>query len=240
MLEVAGVTVHAGSRVLLDGVGFEANRGEIIGIVGPNGAGKTTLLEVLVGMQRDGTSRVTLQGKRLQRFRDKARAFAYLPDSVEFPPELAVREVVAHALRFRPRAVPLTDALLATLRLEGLMDRPSGLLSRGERQRVALFCVLVLDRPVVILDEPFNAFDPLQLRDVLSAVSRVAKEGATVIATLHQLRDAELLANRVLLLSGGRRVAWGDLEALRQHAGRPGADLEEVFVALLERSARAT
>src|SRR4029079_15536188 len=106
------------------------------------------------------------------------------------------------------------------------LDSSCGVLSRGEKQRVALFLVLAVARPVVVLDEPFNAFDPLQLRDVFAAIELVADAGASLIATVHQLGDAEKVADRFLLLAGGQRVARGDLESLRAEAKLPAGSLE--------------
>jgi ABC-2 type transport system ATP-binding protein len=237
MLEARDITVRAGSRMLLSGVSFAAEPGEIVGVIGPNGAGKTTLLEVLVGLRRTESAAVTFRGESLDAFGARARTFAFLPDTAELAPELDVRGHVAHALRFGRRPEPLLEDLRTTLRIADLLELPAGVLSRGERQRVALFCALAVDRPAVVLDEPFNAFDPLQLRGVLGAVRRVSEAGAAVVTTVHQLKDAQEIAHRVLLLAGGRRIAWGSLDSLRRRVDAPGADLEEVFAALLERSA---
>jgi ABC-2 type transport system ATP-binding protein len=239
-LTVRGVTVRVGPRALLEDVGFDASPGEVVAVIGPNGAGKTTLLEAVLGLRRVDSGAVTFGGVPLVRFADRARTMAYLPDSTEPPPELTVRECVAHALRFRPRGEPLLRALRASLSMDRLADSASGVLSRGERQRVALFCALAVERPVVVLDEPFSAFDPLQLRGVLDAVRRVAASGVAVVTTVHQLADAQKVADRLLLLSEGRRVAWGDLSGLRAQAGLTGGGLDEVFVALLEGGPRAT
>lgn len=239
MLEVRDVSVHAGSRRLLGGVGFEASPGEIVAIIGPNGAGKTTLLEAIVGLRRTGSGAVSFGGRPLRSFAERARAFAYLPDTAELAPELDVGTLVAHALRHRPRASALVEHLGDALGIARLRDAPCGVLSRGERQRVALYCALAVERPIVVLDEPFGAFDPLQLRGVLDAVRRVAQAGAAVVTTVHQLGEAQKIADRLLLLAEGRRVAWGGLASLREQTRLPGGSLEDVFIALLERRAHA-
>ncbi|HEX3593976.1 MAG TPA: ABC transporter ATP-binding protein [Polyangiaceae bacterium] len=208
MLEVRDVTVRAGSRALLEGVSFAAEAGEIVGVIGPNGAGKTTLLEALVGLRRTGSAVVTFRGERLSSFHDRARTFAFLPDAAELAFELDVRALVTHALRFRPRPAELVDELRDALRIADLLEAPAGVLSRGERQRVALFCALAVDRPVVVLDEPFNAFDPLQLREVLGAVRRVSEAGAAVVATVHQLRDAQKIATLIVEAAGVPILDW--------------------------------
>ena len=181
-LEVRDITVRAGSRTLLDGVSFDATAGEVVAVIGPNGAGKTTLLEAVTGLRETDRGAVTFRGGTLRSLPERARTFAFLPDGGELPAELRVQDVVSHALSFRPRASEMVRDIGKVLELEALNEMPAGVLSRGERQRVALFCALAVERPVVILDEPFGAFDPLKLRDVLAVVRRVAESGAAVIA----------------------------------------------------------
>jgi ABC-2 type transport system ATP-binding protein len=130
-------------------------------------------------------------------------------------------------------------ALRCAFDLDSLLEKGAGVLSRGERQRVAMFSTLVLGRPIAILDEPFSAFDPLQLRDVFAAIRSVLADGTAVIASVHQLSDAEKVADRVLLMAKGRALAFGTLAELRAETGDVSASLEDIFIELLSRSARA-
>ena len=106
-----------------------------------------------------------------------------------------------------------------------------------ERQRLLLFCTLVLGRRIVVLDEPFSAFDPLQLDKVQQALRCVTRVGGAILASIHQFTDAEQIADRVLLLARGRALAFGTLADLRAEAGDPQLTLRDVFVAMLTRSA---
>jgi len=232
-LQVHSLAVNVRSRRLLESVSFEAQRGEIICVVGPNGAGKSTLLELLVGLRLPTEGSISFAGKPLSRFADFAAVFAVLPAFVELPPELTVRALVEHTLARAPRPEGLIAQLRLALGVESLLQQPAGTLSRGEAQRVQLFCTLSQNKPIVVLDEPFAAFDPLQLRDVLTAVKAVASTGAIIVAAVHQLADAEKIADRILILENGRGLAWGSLDALRQHSDLPNASLEQIFVALL-------
>jgi ABC-2 type transport system ATP-binding protein len=232
-LHVESVSVQIGSRRILSDVGLRARAGEITAVIGPNGAGKTTFLEAVVGLRPVTTGRIRVDDRELTRFSEFARAFAFLPDAGRLPSEATVATVVEHALSLGARKV-LASTLREQLAIDPLFRQPIGVLSRGERQRVGLFCALVLERPIVALDEPFSAFDPLQLRNVLAAVRDVAGASTAVIASIHQLADAERISDRFLLLSAGRAVAFGDLESLRTQAGKPTASLEETFVALLQ------
>jgi ABC-2 type transport system ATP-binding protein len=239
MLHVESVSVRIGSRWILRDAGLRARAGEITAVIGPNGAGKTTFLETIVGIRPATTGRVRVGDRELTRFSDFARAFAFLPDAGRLPSEATVATVVEHAVSLRARE-GLAPALQEQLAIDPLFRQTIGVLSRGERQRVALFCALVLERPIVALDEPFAAFDPLQLRNVFAAVRDVAGTSTAIIASIHQLGDAEKIADRFLLLSAGRAIAFGDLESLRTQVGRPSASLEETFVALLEEERHAS
>jgi ABC-2 type transport system ATP-binding protein len=84
-----------------------------------------------------------------------------------------------------------------------------------------------------VLDEPFSAFDPLQLRTIFDMVRELATPMTAIVASIHQLADAERIANRILILSGGRSIAFGDLASLRQRARDEAASLDGIFVTLL-------
>jgi ABC-2 type transport system ATP-binding protein len=237
LLSVEKASVRAGGRTLVEGVSLTARAGELTAVIGPNGAGKTSLLEAIVGV-RPSDGIVRLSGEPLVRFVTRARAFAYLPDQAELPAETSVRTLVEHAQAHAKGSVDAL-ALRRALGVDPLLEQGAGVLSRGERQRVALFSALVLGRPVVILDEPFNAFDPLQLRDALGAVRSVLATGTAVVASIHQLGDAEKVADHILLMAEGRALAFGTFAELRTEAGTDDMSLEQIFVELLSRRVRA-
>jgi ABC-type multidrug transport system ATPase subunit len=173
----------------------------------------------------------------LLRFADFAGVFSFLPDAGLLPAEAVVGTLIDHAFSLRSRDVD-ARGLRGALAIEPLVGKPVGTLSRGEHQRVALYCALVLGRPFAVLDEPFSTFDPLQLRSVLAMVREIARDSTAVLASIHQLVDAEKVADRILLLAEGRKVAFGDLATLRANAGK--ASLEDVFVSLLAEATRAS
>jgi ABC-type multidrug transport system ATPase subunit len=233
-LSVEGLSLRRNGRAVLDGVTFEAAGGEVVALIGPNGAGKTTLLECLTGLQRADRGTVSFRGAALTSLTARSAVFAFMPDDAEAPAELTVREWVAFAARVHRTPPERVRQLSGWLRVESLLAARAGDLSRGERRRVALCATLCAERPVVVLDEPLGAFDPRQLRDVLSVLQGVAAAGAVLVVSVHQMSDAEKIADRILLLSGGRVVAFGSLPVLRAQA-RAEADvpLEAVFLALL-------
>jgi len=238
MLEVEQLTLRAGGRLLVDRVSFCARSGEVTAVIGPNGAGKTSLLEATLGLQQSQAGDVRYAGRPLSAFAERARTFAYLPDQSELPSEVSVRTLVEQAVRKARASAPLAE-LHSLLSIEPLLSVGAGVLSRGERQRVQLFCTLALGRPVVVLDEPFGPFDPLQLRGVLRCLRLIAEGGAAIVASIHQLSEAERIADRILLLADGKSLAFGTPSELKRAAGKVNSTLEEAFVALLEARSRA-
>lgn len=222
-LELEGLGARAGSRVLLDAVSLEVARGETLAVVGPNGAGKTTLLECVVGL-RAHAGVVRYAGVAWDSFAQRAQRVAYMPDELRLPDEVDAR---------RALLIDEGSAWIDALRVRELISRVGSRLSRGEEKRVQLCAALSLQRPVVVLDEPFAALDPRQLRDMLPVFRAAVRDAATLV-TVHQMRTAELVADRLLLLSEGRVVAVGSAAELRQRTGLANAPFEEVFLALLD------
>lgn len=230
-LHVEGLCVSRGGRRVVDGVSITAAAGEIVAVVGPNGAGKSTLLEAIVGLVPSTTTLLAAAGTLMRSFAQRAQTFAYMPDDARLPEEVSVRTLLA--------AVPSAAAKAADharrLGASALLDRRGGELSRGEAKRVSLALTLALARPVIVLDEPFGAFDPLQLDGVLHVVRDAARLGAAVVVTIHQMSTAERIADRIMLLADGRSVATGTVQELRTVAGVPDAPFEDVFRRLLSR-----
>jgi ABC-type multidrug transport system ATPase subunit len=164
---------------------------------------------------------------------DHARVFSFLLDEAELPAEVRVATLVGLARQRSRVPVELAEHLQQRLALGPLLAARANELSRGERRRVALFDALCTSRRVLVLDEPFGVFDPLQLLDILSLVREQAAVGQTLILSLHQMSDAEKIASRCLLLRQGRVIALGTIAELQRRAGLPSGSLEDIFRALL-------
>jgi ABC-type multidrug transport system ATPase subunit len=216
-LAIDRLTVLRGRRRILDGVSFEVRPGEIVAVVGPNGAGKTTLLEAIVGLM-PSTGTIVHEGRAIGSFRERSAVFSFMPDEAALPEELRVGALVGDTERFGTGA---------------FRSRSCAALSRGESKRVWLELTTALARPVAVLDEPFGAFDPLQLDEIVPAFRAAVK---SAIVTVHQMAIAEAVADRMVILAAGRVVAAGTLAALREEAELPEGSLDAVFRALLMRS----
>src|SRR5262245_47668499 len=166
-LAVEQLTVARAGRTVVRDVSFTLAPGDIVTVVGPNGAGKSSLIEAMLGLLPRVSGSVTFGSLPLRDLETRARVFSYMPDDADPPSEVRVETLVAHAERFGRPSSGLASDLIELLGLDKLLGQQAGHLSRGQKRRVMLFTALCTSRPVTVLDEPFAAFDPLQLLDLL-------------------------------------------------------------------------
>ena len=240
MIEVEGLTKLYGSTVAVKDLSFRVEPGEILGLVGPNGAGKTTTLLGICGILPPTAGRIRVGGHdiALEPVRAK-RELAFVPDEPHLFDYLTVRE----HLRFVARLFGVEDAearippLLESLEL---IDKAEGLpatLSRGMKQKLAFGCALIHDPKALLFDEPLTGLDPAAIRKAKGVIRDRAKAGAAVIVSSHLLALVEEIADRVLIIQNGRKVAHAALAELKASLPELGvdADLEEIFLTVTGR-----
>jgi iron complex transport system ATP-binding protein len=212
-LEARGVGYVTDGAVLLDGVDMTAAPGEILGIVGPNGAGKSTLLRILAGELPPTSGTVLLDGRDVAAIRPRRLALqrAVLPQQTALQFAFRAHEVVMMGRNPHRGAAPGEDERIAREAMEQtdtlqLAHRLYPTLSGGEQARVSFALVLAQQTPVVLLDEPTGSLDLRHQELVMRSMRRLAGEGATVVAILHDLNLAARYADRVGLMDRGRMV----------------------------------
>jgi len=231
LLSVAGLTKQFKKRRVLEDVGFSARAGEVLGLIGPNGSGKTTLFEYLAGLMPADAGTVQFQSKTLDPL-NRRDALFYLPDAI-FPwADQPVAWVLSFFTKLYRRSAKDAADLSEPLRLDELMRARLGSLSKGERKRVLLALGLLTTQPMLLLDEPFDGLDLRQTRDVMKLLQDRARDGRTLMLSIHQLVDAGRVCDRLVLLSAGRVVGEGSMEELRTKTNLPDAGVEEIFLAL--------
>jgi ABC-type multidrug transport system ATPase subunit len=240
LLRVSALTKRYGPFTALADVSFHVRSGEVLGLIGPNGSGKTTLFECLGGvLPLDGGT--VLQNGRPLTPRARASALFYLPDGIAPWPSQTVHWALDFVQQFFlrgriPYPTPSTAEVIEQLDLELILDSPIGTLSKGQRKRALLAIGLLIPRPILLADEPFEGLDLRQSRDVARRLRAHAAGGRTMFLSIHQIGDAARVCDRFVLLSGGRVCGEGTLPELSSLAAARGAsagdDLEEVFLAL--------
>ena len=220
-VEVEGLCKRYGDRTVLRDVSFVVERGEVFGLLGPNGAGKTTTLEILEGY-RDATAgdvRVLGFDPAAHAVELRERTGVVLQEC-GFPLHLRVGELL-EAWRCFYRAPRPLDELLDIVELGPERDRVVRRLSGGQRRRLDFALALAGDPELIFLDEPTTGFDPEARRRCWSAIENLRALGTTVLLTTHYLDEAQRLADRVAILTGGRITAVGTTAELSRSAGAP-------------------
>jgi ABC-2 type transport system ATP-binding protein len=199
-----------GSFQALKSVSFSVEPGEFFALLGPNGAGKTTLISILAGLTRATSGTISVMGHNVQTdYAQARRTLGVVPQELVFDPFFSVRE----ALRFQSGYFGIRhnddwiDELLQGLGLADKANANMRQLSGGMKRRVLVAQALVHRPPVIVLDEPTAGVD-VELRQTLwKFVSRLNKQGNTVLLTTHYLEEAEALCSRVALLKQGELIA---------------------------------
>jgi iron complex transport system ATP-binding protein len=218
-VDVQGVRVALGGAPILHGVDLSIAAGEWLTVIGPNGAGKSTLLRAVGGLVHF-TGQIALNGTPLHQLsrKERARLVATVPQTPEVPPGMAVLDYVLLGRtpyirtlgRESTSDIEAAERVIARLDLTPLAGRPLETLSGGERQRAFLARALAQEASILLLDEPTSALDIGHQQEVLDLVDELrAREGLTVLATMHDLSVAGEYAERLMLLAGGRVVASG-------------------------------
>jgi ABC-2 type transport system ATP-binding protein len=233
LLQVRGVARRFGAKQVLQGIDFSLRPGEVLGLLGPNGAGKTTCLQILAGTLAPSSGSVAIHGHDMVRApRAAKRRLGYLPERPPIYPEMQVDDYLAHAAALH--GLPTRDIAKAVQRVKrrcGLQQvgpRLLGKLSKGYRQRAGLAQALVHEPDLVILDEPTDGLDPVQIREVRMLIGDLGRSCGVIVSS-HALSEVQAVCNRVVILRDGRVLHSGPLgeraptRALRVRLRRPPA-----------------
>jgi len=211
IIKVKNLTKRFAASIAVDGISFEAQRGETLGFLGPNGAGKTTTMRILAGYLAATDGSVQVDGLDvLEHAYEVRRKIGYLPEHVPLYQEMRVAEY----LQFRGRLKGLSrrrlrnrmDEIKSLCGLHNVSGRIIGHLSRGYHQRIGLADALIHEPELLLLDEPTIGLDPNQIRAIRELIKTLGQKHTVVIST-HYLVEAEALCEKVLILNHGRIVA---------------------------------
>ena len=219
LIEAEGLHRFFGPTPAVQDLGFTLHRGEILGFLGANGAGKTTTMEMLTGNLAPSGGRIVLNGRDLlERPQDAKAAVGYLPETLPLYRTMTVDAYLRFCARLNrvPRGA-VADKVETAKRRCGLSDmgeRVIANLSRGYKQRVGIAQAIVHEPEVLILDEPTNGLDPIQVREIRQLIRELG-ESHSVILSSHVLPEVEAICTRVQIIHAGRLVLAEDVAALR-------------------------
>ncbi len=247
MIVASDISLRIGQRILLKGVSFTLQTGELVAVMGPNGVGKTTLLRTLAGARPADTGTVFLGGANLagHTIAQRARAVGYMASEEVLAEMMTVRDVVAMGRyayhrwwqwQENERDAAAIDNALGAVRMDAFAARNFATLSSGERQRVWLALGLAQEAPLLLLDEPTSHLDVGVAHYILHVLRSQVTAGKTAVCALHDLNEAAAFADRIMLLGCGVVLAFGapdhvltpellerayglPMEILRSHSG---------------------
>jgi ABC-2 type transport system ATP-binding protein len=216
-IQITNVEKRYGALQALGGVSLSIEEGEFFGLLGPNGAGKTTLISIVAGLNRADAGHVAIQGHDVVNdYRVARKLLGVVPQELVFDPFFTVRETLRmqsgyFGLRNNDQWI---DEVMHHLDLTNKADVNMRSLSGGMKRRVLVAQALVHKPPVIVLDEPTAGVD-VELRQTLwKFVSRLNREGHTVVLTTHYLEEAQALCSRIAMLKAGKVVALDSTAAL--------------------------
>ncbi len=217
IVEVRNIVKRYGELVAVKGLSFEVNRGEIFGLLGPNGAGKTTTIRILLDIFKPDEGEVRISGRKPSEVREK---IGYLPEERGLYQNLQVLETLLYLAQLK--GVPgrlARERALALLEKVELADRARNKvkeLSKGMQQKLQFIASIVHDPELVLLDEPFQGLDPVNVDLLRGMIRELQSEGKTIVLSSHQMNLVEALCDRILLINRGESVLYGPLREIKR------------------------
>jgi ABC-2 type transport system ATP-binding protein len=231
-IKVENLAKHFGDVVAVENLSFDARKGEIVGLLGGNGAGKTTTISMILGLLIPTSGSLEVLGTDMLRHRYRVLPrINFSSPYVDLPKRLTSREnlMVYAKLYGVPDPARRLGELASDLDIDGLLDRPFGELSSGQKTRVSLAKSLLNEPDLLLLDEPTASLDPDTADWVRTYLKDFQeKKGATILLASHNMAEVERLCDQVVMMKQGSIVDRDSPGGLLEKYGR--ATLEEVFL----------
>jgi len=216
-LEAERLVKVYGRRTVVQGVDFQANRGEIVGLLGPNGAGKTTIFSMILGLTKPNSGRIFLDGReitQLPMYKRTRLGLGYLPQEPSVFRKLTVEENLRGVLELRRDLSKAEQAerlehLLAEFNLREVRHQKGYQLSGGERRRTEIARALALDPAFIFLDEPFAGVDPIAVGEIQDIVAHLRSNNLGIIITDHNVRETLRITDRAYIIHLGKVLVAG-------------------------------
>lgn len=230
MIEISDFSKFYGKKRAVSNFSMKCLDGEITGLIGLNGAGKTTVLKAVCARHFSSGGRVLAAGFDVSENPEEVRrSTGFVQESPDFPKELFVREFLEmRASLFRSGGAEKARELCL---LEPIWNEKIGSLSKGQLQRVNFAQALVHDPKILVLDEPASGLDPAQIVRMRKFVRKL-KNGHTILLSTHLMQEVESLCDRICVISGGKRVAFGAKDEILSAA--KSETLEDAFFILTQ------
>jgi len=234
LVEVKDLKKSYGLKEAVRGISFKIKDDEILGLLGPNGSGKTTTIGMILGLLKPSNGEIIIDGKKIEENRiEILKKINFISPYVELPKKLTVKQnlIVYGKLYSVPDIKKRIEYLSEKLRLENLLNRITGELSSGQKNRVSLAKALINNPKVLLLDEPTASLDPEIGDFVRTFLENYKKEKKiSILLASHNMNEVTRLCKSILMMKDGVIIDSGSPEELINKHGRQ--NLEEVFLKL--------
>ncbi|MBQ3659953.1 MAG: ATP-binding cassette domain-containing protein [Bacteroidales bacterium] len=227
MLECKNITKKFGEFTALDNVSLQIPDGQIFGLLGPNGAGKTTLIRIINRITIPTEGRVFFDGKAVDD--EFVRKIGYLPEERGLYKKMKVGEQMMYLARLKGLSKAQAEAELkkwfVKFKIQSWWNKKVEELSKGMAQKVQFISTVVHKPKLLILDEPFSGFDPVNTQTIRNEILRLKEEGTTIILSTHNMESVEELCDNIALINKSHLVVTGATDDVRARYGTDQLEL---------------
>ncbi|MBR6858551.1 MAG: ATP-binding cassette domain-containing protein [Bacteroidales bacterium] len=228
IIEVKHVTKHFGEKVALQDVSIDIPEGKIFGLLGPNGAGKSTLIRIINRITMATSGEVWFNGRPITD--DDVAHIGYLPEERGLYRKMKVGDQAMYLAQLRGMssrdAARELKAWFVRFGIQDWWNKKVEELSKGMAQKVQFITTVVHKPSLMILDEPFSGFDPVNADLIRKEILRLKEEGATIILSTHNMESVEELCDEIALLNKARLVITGGTDDIRHRFGEDNVEIE--------------
>lgn len=217
ILEIEGVSKQYSQHKALDNVSFSVSEGSIFGLLGPNGAGKTTLIRIINQIIQADTGEVRINGERLNP--DHIGTIGYLPEERGLYKKMKVGEQLLYLGRLRGLSDKEVKARVSywfqKFELDGWWTKTVEDLSKGMQQKIQFIATVLHEPKLIILDEPFSGFDPVNANLIKQEILGLRDKGASIIFSTHRMESVEELCDHIALIHKSQKILDGPTSQIR-------------------------
>lgn len=218
-VSIRNVTKQYAAHRALDDVTFDVPEGSVFGLLGPNGAGKTSLIRIINQITAPDSGSVHLNGKRLAP--EHVRDIGYLPEERGLYKKMEVGEQAIYLARLkglsRSEAIKKLRYWFEKFELKGWWKKKVEELSKGMQQKIQFIITILHEPGLLILDEPFSGFDPINANLIKDELLRLNMNGTTIILSTHRMESVEELCSHITLINNSKKVLNGEVSAIRKN-----------------------
>ncbi len=227
IIECKNVCKNYGEKVALDHVSLEIPEGQIFGLLGPNGAGKTTLIRIINRITIPNGGEVLFNGRPITQ--DDVARIGYMPEERGLYRKMKVGDQAMYLAQLKGMSAADARAALkdwfVRFGIQSWWDKKVEELSKGMAQKLQFITTVVHKPSLMILDEPFSGFDPVNAEVIRQEILRLKNEGATIILSTHNMESVEELCDNIALINKSRLVITGGVEQIRRDYGNNNVEL---------------